>query len=251
MSIVTVKKQLILTAAGLVLLAACGSQPPSTPSGTPTQPNTLTPGSGCTTGQFNIGGYCVYAQSFEQACPMVPGGRLITLSGVQVCQMTHDLAGFYGSLNFSFQGFAFPILNTDSPQSSSAFRTGIPLKAGDKLVWTAGGGWGGVQRESFDFLGFIPATTYTIDCTYVTLAGYKKGTSTAYNYLDSRAQLMATDGTNVFPLGTSANVTIQSAGQLSMGFNVAPGTEYCSQINISSLRVKHCEDASHTTYPCP
>jgi hypothetical protein len=128
---------------------------------------------------------------------------------------------------------------------------GLPLKAGDRLTWSATGGWGGVQRNNYSFLGFIPVTSYTQDCTYLNLNGVRKGTTTQHLYLGEPAALYGTDGTHTFLLGGSSTHTIQADGQLAFGFNVESGGQYCGQVNISRLQVLHCEDSSGTTYPCP
>jgi hypothetical protein len=87
-------------------------------------------------------------------------------------------------------------------------------------------------------------------CDDFTLSGAKSGR--VYSYNGSASGLYGTDGTNVFPLGTTKAHTFQADGQLAIGFNVEAGrSDYCAQVTIRSAKIRHCEDANRTTFPCP
>jgi hypothetical protein len=226
-------------------VSGCGSAtPPAANSGAQTPQTAAQPTGNCSANQYALGALCISASNFTDAC-RIANGRMITVSGAQACQVEYSALWSYGgSFNHSMNGSGFPILLENQPNSSTAWSTGVPVYAGDKIIWSAGGGWGKATTSGTIF------TWTTVNCTDVSLNGVDDGVQLMNSTLPKG--LLGSDGTHVFLLGTSSTNQIQSNGSFSFGFNI-PNADYryCSSLAVSQATIRHCEDSSRRTYPCP
>lgn len=232
-----------------VLFAGCGnpaSLPPPSFGGGST--GVFPSGVACGAGQYNLGGTCIPAASFAQACTLARG-TVTTVGGVEVCRMEFNIRDQYGA-TMPFPA-NLPSLSPGNP--SNGYRLGIPVRQGDKLIWSASGGWGSTTANSYGFVGIGFDVFHISSCAEFTLRGVRVSNSVRADYNGYPAQLYGSDGTNVFALGTSvASHTIEADGELAIGFNVPQGQyNLCGTINFTNVRVRHCEDANRVTHPCP
>ena len=243
---------LALVALG-ILGTGCGSQngplPPPAFVGAATNYPT---GTSCGAGQFNLAGYCIPATSFQQACSLIRG-TLITIAGVENCRMELNLRDQYPSSTLSFMPGSVPILSPSNRHSP--YRLGLPVRRGDKLLWSVTGGWGSTIANAYGFIGIGFDFFATASCTDLTVKGTRASTGVTYNYQGNPVQVYGTDGTNVFALGSGSDLvggsyTIEGDGELAIGFNTEPG-RFCGQINFSNVIGRHCESATQITSPCP
>src|SRR5262249_47330242 len=130
------------------------------------------------------------------------------------------------------------------------YNLGIKVAKNDTLEFRGSGGWGSISTTVDKYLwGLVSVSTTSADCDQVSLTGYV-GSSLSTNQ-GQAAGLFATDGTEIFLLGSSAKKTINNNGALKIGFN-APWNlpNGCASLTITDLRVTRCFDAQGNTYPC-
>ncbi|NDE17541.1 hypothetical protein EBZ80_21710 [bacterium] len=116
----------------------------------------------------------------------------------------------------------------------------IQLMVGDKLTYRGTGGWSKTGGTLF-----FPTSPRCHDTTNTGWDG-----SQIVQNEGQPAGLMASDGTNVYPLGENATVTIKTAGVLRLGFN-APAVSFgCHQLDVNALSITRCTDAQNVAHEC-
>jgi len=160
-----------------------------------------------------------------------------------VCEIDYNL------LPFHFEGNVFPRLNPSEPSGPYAFSTGITAQAGDKLNFTASGGWGGLEEDSW--LGIFTVSTW--GCNTFNLIGVNTSHPSEIVYWEEmRAGLVGNDGSQLFLLGSSVNGRqFTTGGPVKLGLNLPFSYNQCASVTISKLQVRHCENTAGTTVVCP
>ncbi|MGE4107214.1 MAG: hypothetical protein AB7F66_08360 [Bacteriovoracia bacterium] len=134
-------------------------------------------------------------------------------------------------------------LNPNVP--TGGLNVGAPLKAGDKVVVNAQGGWEEIEASS----GFY---WHWGACDEIDVNGFDGGTLTTYQ--GQPRGLMISNGTTAQFVGGSNQVQIASDGQLRVGLNMngpSSGDFLCAGVGFTELYIRHCEDGSNNTVVCP
>lgn len=224
------------SAGALVLLTVgCGSSP---------KPATLPVGTmGVTGSPAALVSYC---QS--------RAGVITTVGTTQVCKVSLPISS---GLSLSYSGGypgtpgSLPLLSPTSPASVNAFPFNTAVFPGDHVIMTTAVQWGGTNIDSSSALfGLFNFTSVTTNCNLGDANGNRNGT--ALPLLGGLKQgLLISDQKKAYFMGSSGDVTIENAGSLSMGINVAPGnTTFCGSIQVMSARIVRCVDATGTARAC-
>ncbi|MBY0471596.1 hypothetical protein K2X30_10560 [bacterium] len=184
----------------------------------------------CGFGNYPVGQQCTPGFTFKDACYNY-GGNVTTVNGTEVCRTIIQVSNgyFYGSAGF-------PVLNPSNPVGPYSVNTNFIVMPGDRLQISANGGWG--QDGMWD-----------LQCDETRVDGLR-GNTVSYNE-GMIEGLVGSDGAEVFPIGFSVNRNIKYRGYFRFGINtLLQNTDECSKIEINSILVIRCNDASGNTYTC-
>jgi len=195
----------------------------------------------CVTGQFSVRGRCINAYDFPTACS-IAGGVFFTENEKQLCKTS-----FYSVYRFDGTNNNFFRLSSDNVTGPYAFNTGMTLMRGDILATRSIGGWGGTSSNQFVNLGFT-VQIQTLDCDKISVDGSKDGE--IGHYLNLPTGLMASDGAQLYLLGTESIHTMNNPGLLKVGFNAPFTAGSCAQAR-TEMKIFHCNDAAGAPFPCP
>ncbi len=202
----------------------------------------------CGSGMINIGGRGCYAGTFQQVCSALPGGYLTTVSGQQVCRLRSQYqVNYIGSNSYLAR------LTPGDPSASTAFQSGIPIYSGDKVEVSASGGWGTIDYNLKSYLGgFFQIWKPSGDCNQVRVDGKSTsdGSSVTNNENSQSAGLWMSDGSQTYYIGSHAKHGMTNSGTLYFGVNAPMDGSKCGTINLSSIVIDHCENASGTSVSC-
>jgi hypothetical protein len=155
----------------------------------------------------------------------------------------------------SFQGNgAFPRLTASDAFGSSAWRTGLTVKRGDRVIFSGTSAWGMLNFDTTTFLKVFSFTTASMNCNMISGDGRQASGGGAVALNEGLAPgLMISDGQKSYFVGNSSTISIENDGNLMMGFNAPLITgmdQYCGSIRINQLRVERCENASGVPVSC-
>jgi len=238
----------VCAALGMTVLATgCGSSSnptvPTAPGGInqPLLPPGMPGATGCLSGTFFLGGYCVPGSSFQQACQTYPSYAGGGATAAYVATATPHC-----KITVNKQLVTQSILNPNKPYSATPT---VVVRKNDKVkLLSANGYWG--TNGSCDTWGPFGFCTYGGSCTS------KRSFTTNVDYAGYRqAFLGAVSGTGEsfeLPLPTEAEYVITSEnGTLYTGLNIPPNENYVCVSGSATLTVTRCEDATGNTLVCP
>jgi len=234
------------------LLAGCGGSPTST---APINPG-LNPnpwwGSQliCQPGTFRMYDNCVWGYSYDDACGRAGGSIVTGAGGARGCRLNIPLSVAYGS---------FGRLTANNPSGPAAYSVvsvfsgrQIYFFPGDRISWSASGGWGGLTSSQLSLFGFtLPISVGTLSCNQINLDGRDSG-GNLMTYMNLPSGLVGSDGATVFAMGRTGTLTAPSQGFFKVGINVPSEiSSACTTLSFSSFQLTHCEDTAGTPFPCP
>jgi len=182
------------------------------------------------------------------------GGSIVLVKGIPLCQQEIYLksgayqfsGGYAGSLS------ALPQLSPANPRStSSGLSFNFQVQAGDKVFFSGASQWGAISINSSSALGgFFNFTTVTSNCSLANADGRKMNGSLLPVNGGIQQGLVASDQTQIYFLGSNGTAVIQNPGNLSIGINMVGNNMGCGYLQINSVRVERCVDASGISRGC-